>query len=340
MGNCTLQEPKDHQASVHLDHFKKIQVIGKGSFGKVWKVEQKGTGKVFAMKEMYKRLVINKNSVCSILNERSLLGMLRHPFIVNMNYAFQDSQGLYLVLDHFAGGDLRYYFKNHLFIPENSLKFLTACIIAGLEYLHSNSIIHRDIKPENLVFDTAGYIHLTDFGIARCSDMDNSGIVSGTPGYMSPEAICGLDHSCSSDYFSLGVMLFEISTGNRPYVGSTRKEVRENMLMKQAVMPQNKAWTLVFEDFVNRLVQRKPKYRLGSQGIHELKEHEWLKGVDWEGLYKKSLISPFKIVDEENFDKEHVSKDFPRSSRKLIEFSSQNIFAGYYFDQSITFLNK
>ena len=340
MGNCTQSDTKIEKTTVGLDHFHKLHPIGKGAFGKVWKVEHKASGKVFAMKEMYKRLVLNKNSVVSILNERKLLGLLRHPFIVNLYYAFQDNQGLYLVLDIMAGGDLRFYFTNHLFIPENSLKFLTACIVAGLEYLHGNQIVHRDIKPENLVFDANWYIHLTDFGIARCADADNSGVTSGTPGYMAPEVICCQNHSTVSDYFSLGVLLYEIATGSRPYLGSSRKEIREAILSVQAKIPKNQAWTSDFEDFVNHLLQRKPSNRLGFNGIHELKQHIWLSSIDWEKLYKKSLTSPFKMPNEDNFDKTHVNTDFPRSSRKLQDKNSQKLFSGYFFDHTYFDSNK
>ena len=340
MGNCTQSERQLETATVNLEHFTKIHPIGKGTFGKVWKVQHKASGKVFAMKEMYKRLVLSKNSVCSVLSERRLLGLMRHPFIVNLYYAFQDSQGLYLVLDIMTGGDLRFYFTNHLFIPEKSLKFLTACIVAGLEYLHSNKIVHRDLKPENLVFDANGYIHLTDFGISRCANTNNAGVLSGTPGYMAPEVLCSKNHSTVSYYFSLGVLLFEIATGARPYLGNSRKEIREAMLARQVKLPKNQAWTSDFEDFVNHLLQRKPSSRLGFGGINELKQHTWLSGIDWENLYKKSLKSPFNMTGEDNFDKARVKINFPRSLRKLQDLSSQNLFSGYFFDHTIFDANK
>ena len=119
------------------------------------------------MKEMNKSLIISKRSVNSILNERKLLASLRHPFIVNMHYAFQDRGKLYLVLDYVNGGDMRYHFARHKNFTEEQVRFFIACIILGLEYIHANGVLHRDIKPENIVMDQEGYLRITDFGVAR-----------------------------------------------------------------------------------------------------------------------------------------------------------------------------
>ena len=182
---------------------------------------------------MRKDLIVSKRSEASIMNERRLLGILKHPFIVNLHFAFQTNTSLFLVIDMKSGGDLRYYFIHHRTFTEEGIKFLSCCIIAGLEYLHSNYIVHRDIKPENLVFDEKGYLHITDFGIARMSNIDNTTATSGTPGYMSPEVLCCQDHGIGSDYFALGIILYECVRGTRPYLGKTRKEIRDAILSKQ-----------------------------------------------------------------------------------------------------------
>lgn len=141
------------------------------------------------MKEMSKNRIITKRSVNSVMNEQKLLLMLRHPFLVNMRYAFQNSETLYLVMDLMKGGDLRYHIGSKRRFTEEEVKFVVACIIVALEYLHTNSIIHRDIKPENLVLDEKGYVRVTDLGIARVWNPENSSETSGTPGYMAPEVM-------------------------------------------------------------------------------------------------------------------------------------------------------
>lgn len=132
---------------VSRDHFDCIYIIGKGGFGKVWCVRMKKTQKIYAMKEMHKTKIIGKKSIHSVLNERELLSKLKHPSIVNMSYAFQDRENLYLIMDLLVGGDLRYHMGCRRRFKETEAKFLIACMLIGLEFLHLNNIIHRDIKP-------------------------------------------------------------------------------------------------------------------------------------------------------------------------------------------------
>ena len=216
---------------------------------------------------MQKIRIVSKRSVNSVMNERKLLAVINHPFIVNMHYAFQDRENLYLVLDYMKGGDLRYHLSRLRSFTESQTQFFAACIITGLEYLHSNNIIHRDIKPENLVLNEKGYLCITDFGIARVLSAENSKDTSGTPGYMAPEVLCRQNHSFSVDYFALGVIIYEIMMGRRPYIGRDRKNIRDQILSKQASIRLQeipKGWSVEAADFVNKLLTRKAANRLGK----------------------------------------------------------------------------
>lgn len=339
MGNCVQADNKfDPSVAVKLEDFSIKNAIGRGGFGKVWKVEHKATQQIYAMKEMRKDIIVDKKSVAAVMNERRLLGVLRNPFIVNLHYAFQTKRSLYLILDLMSGGDLRYFFiSTNQVICENSLKFLAACIVLGLEYLHSNRIIHRDLKPENLVFDSNGYLHITDFGIARTSDADNSSATSGTPGYMAPEVICSQDHTTVADFFALGVILYESLTTLRPYMGKNRKEVREAILAKQVKLKHEDEPDLSPQglDFINKLIARRPENRLGFHGIQEVKGHPWLSNWDWEKLYSFAIESPFKPNKEDNFDQNQVSKKWEIPNEKISEINSQKLFAGYMYDYTL-----
>lgn len=130
-----------------------------------------------------------------------------------MQYAFQDRENLYLVLDLLQGGDLRYHVARHRRFSEEQTRFFIACIIHSLDYIHNKSVLHRDIKPENLVFDERGYLRVTDFGIARIWNPDNAKETSGTPGYMAPEVMCRQNHGVAVDYFAVGVIAFECMMG-------------------------------------------------------------------------------------------------------------------------------
>ena len=151
---------------------------------------------------MSKLKIVDKRSETSIMSERNLLSTLNHPFIVNMYFAFQDFYNLYLVMDLLTGGDLRYHIAQKRFFSESETKFFISNMILALEYIHSRNIIHRDIKPENLVLESNGYLRITDFGVAKINEEDNSSETSGTPGYMAPEVILIQNHSFCSDFFA------------------------------------------------------------------------------------------------------------------------------------------
>ena len=258
---------------------------------------------------MYKVKVIDRRSEFSIISERNLLSKLKHPFIVNMHFAFQDFSKLYLVLDLLTGGDLRYHIGKQKTFTEQETKFFIANLILSLEYIHKQKVIHRDIKPENLVLDSNGYVRLTDFGVAKINEEDNSSETSGTPGYMAPEVILVQNHSYPSDFFALGVIGFEFMLGYRPYLGRSRKEIREKIISCQAKIKKEdlpEDWGTDAAEFINSLLQRKPDKRLGYNNISEIKEHPWMKDINWELLYKKELKAPFlPSSNKENFDKEY-----------------------------------
>ena len=305
----TKYSTMDTKYHLYRNLFDFLFVIGKGGFGKVWRVRYKKTQEIFALKEMSKKKILDKKSEYSINNERVFLSKLRHPFLVNMHYAFQDKDNLYLVIDILNGGDLRFHCSRYRKFSEEQTRFFIACMVHALSYVHENNVIHRDVKPENLILDDKGYVHLTDFGIAKENKGDNSSETSGTPGYMSPEVILGIGHSFSVDYYAIGVIGFEFMTGKRPYIGKTRREIKEQMFKKQARINKNKLekeWSWDSMDFINRLIERKPELRLGSKsGIKELKDHFWLRYYPWNELEKKSLPGPFIPEKRKNFDKRY-----------------------------------
>lgn len=161
-----------------------------------------------------------------------------------------------MVMDYLAGGDLRYHICRYRKFDEETTRFFVACLVAGLEYVHDKNIIHRDIKPENLVIESDGYLRITDFGIARVWREDNAQDTSGTPGYMAPEVMCRQNHTCSVDYFAVGVIAYECMFGRRPYLGKSRKEIRDHILSKQVQIRRNEiplGWSVEAADFINRV---------------------------------------------------------------------------------------
>jgi len=345
MGNCNLKtEVQEETAAISKMNFTFLYVVGKGGFGKVWKVEMKKTKQIYAMKEMSKAKIITKRSVSSVMNEKQLLSTMKHPFLVNMIYAFQDRENLYLVMDLMPGGDLRYHLGKQRKFSEEQTKFFVACIVMALEFMHMNGVIHRDIKPENLVLDNQGYVRVTDLGIARVWRPDNASDTSGTPGYMAPEVMCRQNHGVASDYYAVGVMAYEFMIGKRPYLGRSRKEIRDNILAKQVQIKKNEVpegWSLEAADFINRMIQRKPSNRLGLNGPSEVKNHPWLKDFPWDKLMNKQLSPPFMPANkDDNFDAKNANAedndqdaDLLRQNAMLLRRNSvQSLFDGYNHD--------
>ena len=282
------------------------------------------------MKEISKVKLIQNKAYEEIIHEQELNAKLNHPFLVGMNFSFQNKDYLYMINDLMPGGDLRYWYIQKKNFSEKECKFIIACVILGLEYLHSNKIIHRDLKPENILFDKKGYVHLADFGIAKkLGDEPEERIedVSGSPGYMSPETIFNQKHSYASDFFSLGVICYEMMMKKRPYNGKNRQEIKENMANNFIQIKANeipKGWSSEFVDFTNKLLEKNEENRLGYKGINDLKCHPWLKLLNWKNIYlmkeKAPFIPPKKVVcseEDNNNNNENKKNDLKIQNSEL-----------------------
>ena len=330
---------------MNRNYFEFLYIIGRGGFGKVWKVRLKKNNELFALKEMSKAKVIDRRSEISIMSERNLLSKLHHSFIVNMYFAFQDFYNLYLVMDLLTGGDLRFHIAHKKVFTEKQTKFFIANMLLALDYIHSQNIIHRDIKPENLVLEKNGYLRITDFGVAKINEIDNSSETSGTPGYMAPEVILVQNHGPPSDFFALGVIGYEFMLGYRPYLGRGRKEIKNLIIAKQAKISREELpedWGENSREFINSLLQRKPKKRLGYNGVNEIKEHPWMKDIDWDLLYNKKIEAPFiPPIDKENFDKKYCEGE-DKIGETTIEryelYFNSELYEGVF--KNYTYINK
>jgi serine/threonine protein kinase len=363
MGNCDCRVKdiddiqEDDSNKIKLNDFVLLYPIGRGGFGRVWKVRLKrpyiaktldirllkNKSRIFAMKEMSKAKVFLKKSVESVANERRFLEKFNYNLLCNMYYAFQDEDTLYIIMDYLSGGDLRYLICKRDFFTESETKFIAACITLSLNYIHEKNVIHRDLKPENLVFGADGYLHLTDFGIAmeyiKGKDVVNA---SGTPGYMAPEAIINRPHDFCVDYFALGVIIYELMMGERPYQGKNRKEIKEQMFnleikLDNDDLPEDWEDDNIL-DIINKLLKRKKNKRLGSKGCSEIKNHPWFKDIQWEQIENCTLNSPFVFDTEDNFDDSYAQQqenDSIYEGKKelyIIEVNESMSFKNFYFN--------
>jgi len=301
--------------TINLEAFNIIRVVGKGSFGKVFLVREKESGKLYAMKVLKKDYIIRKNQVEHTKTERNVLGYVHHPFIVGLNMAFQTADKLFFVLDYCAGGELFFHLGRMGRFPESQARFYTAQIIMAIEYVHSHDIIYRDLKPENVLLDHHGNVRLTDFGLSKegVSD-DSSGANSfcGTPEYIAPEVLLRQGHGRAVDWWSTGALLYEMLSGLPPFYSRSREVMFEKIMKAELNFPSFLSESA--KDLLRRLLVRDPKKRLGSgeADAAEIKAHGFFYGLDWERLYNGSIPPPWTpkfsgSLDTSLFDQEFTS---------------------------------
>ena len=295
------------------------------------------------MKEMSKVKAYLKKSLASILLEKNILTNLHHNLIANLNFSFQDKEYLYLVLDYLPGGDLRYYLSRKIKFNESQIKFIISNLILSLNYIHNNNVIHRDIKPENLVFDDRGYLHITDFGISRKIKAGKSILdKSGTPGYISPEVLLNKPQNFCSDFFSVGVICYELLLNKKPFKGKNKKEVAEKILHKDIRLTKKdipEDYSLMIGDFINKLLKRNNKERLGNRSIKDIMNHPWLEKVEWENIEQKNVLCeniPFLPSVGDNFDDKSANKkeqmDMEHYDEYLKKINDSGYFKSFYFN--------
>jgi serine/threonine protein kinase len=224
---------------INLDCFRVDKVLGKGTFGKVMLVRKKDTNAVYAMKVIKKGLIKEYDHIDHTKTERTILGELEHPFLVKLRYAFQSKTKLYMVMDFINGGELFFHLKKSRQFSVERARFYAAEILLGLEYLHSQGIIYRDLKAENILLDRHGHIKLTDFGLSKklfSTEDYKTFSFCGTPEYLAPEILRQSGHDKAVDYWSFGVLLYEMLSGELPFFSKNRKELYKSIIKAEPVM--------------------------------------------------------------------------------------------------------
>lgn len=281
--------PKIGPSDFHI-----LRVVGQGSFGKVFLVTKKGDG-VFAMKVMRKDTIIKKNHVDYMRAERDILTKVLHPFIVQLRYSFQTKSKLYLVLDFINGGHLFFHLYRHGIFREDQARLYTAEIVSAVSHLHTNGIVHRDLKPENILMDADGHVMLTDFGMSKeIDELGRSNSLCGTVEYMAPEILLGKGHNKDADWWSVGILLYEMLTGKAPFTHTNRKKLQEKIIKEKVKLPP--FLTSEAHSLLKGLLQKDPSARLGSgpNGDNQIKSHKWFRSINWKKLEARELEPKFK----------------------------------------------
>ncbi|NWU70346.1 KS6A2 kinase, partial [Pterocles burchelli] len=320
--------------------FELLKVLGQGSYGKVFlvrKIKGSDSGQLYAMKVLKKATLKVRDRVRSKM-ERDILAEVNHPFIVKLHYAFQTEGKLYLILDFLRGGDLFTRLSKEVMFTEEDVKFYLAELALALDHLHGLGIIYRDLKPENILLDEEGHIKITDFGLSKeAIDHDKRAYsFCGTIEYMAPEVVNRRGHTQSADWWSFGVLMFEMLTGSLPFQGKDRKETMALILKAKLGMPQ--FLSIEAQSLLRALFKRNPSNRLGAgfDGVEEIKRHPFFVTIDWNKLYRKEIKPPFKPAvgrpeDTFHFDPEFTSRTPTDSPGVPPSANAHHLFRGFSF---------
>jgi serine/threonine protein kinase len=301
---------------VTIEDFDLLKVLGRGAFGKVMQVRKKDTGKIYAMKILKKNMVYQRKQVAHTQAERKILEAAQHPFLMGLRFAFQSDTKLYLLMDFYKGGELFFHLQKKKRFTEDEARIIVAEVALALGHLHTNSFIYRDLKPENILMHESGHVCLTDFGLAKELDPDQkeARTMCGTPEYLPPEVLTGKKHNKNVDWWGLGVLIYELTTGVTPFHSSTMESLVRKA--EKGVVKFPKHLTEECKDIISQLLQVNPKMRIGASeaDIEEIKQHKWFAVIDWDKLMRKEInavyIPPVEAAEtfSDNFDAEFTSE--------------------------------
>jgi serine/threonine kinase 38 len=316
LGHAESEELRKNRIKQTIRDYESIKIIGRGAFGEVHVCRVKKTGEIVAIKKIKKDEIIKKNQIIHIRNEQKFMSKVKSPWIVELKASFQDNDFLYLVMEFLPGGDFMNLLIEKDKLTEEEAKFYTAELILAVESIHKLDCIHRDIKPDNILIDKTGHIKLSDFGLAKVSDKlyeQNSTKTPnynpnkrthqklyscvGTAFYVAPEVLKKKGYSQEIDWWSVGVIFYEMLVGYAPFYAEETQEVINKVLGKIWEVPEEIKLSKEALDFMKRMMSD-PNERLGKNGSEEIKSHPFFKGVDWDNI-RNNMKPPF-IPDIEN----------------------------------------
>jgi len=302
---------------VNLADFDYVRTLGCGSFGRVKFAKYKPDGKFYAVKFMKKQEIIKLKQVDHINNEKNLMGQLKNPFIVNMMGYTKDDRFVYIVMETINGGELFTHLRRARKFSDEQSKFYGAQTAAAFAYIHSKNIIHRDLKPENLLMCQNGYQKLTDFGFAKVLEPGaRTYTLCGTPEYIAPEVLLNKGHGKPVDWWTLGILIYEMIVGQPPFCDEEPMGIYQKILAGKIYFPKyfdKNAKALVKKLLTADLSKRYGNLKAGSDDILK---HKWFASLNWDQLAAHSIPAPYKpqMKDENdvsNFEDIPDSRELP-----------------------------
>lgn len=304
-----------HTADIPFDDLMTIGTLGKGSFGHVKLVRDKRTGLTYALKAVSRKRIVELGQQEHIINEKKIMQQLECTFLIRLHDTYKSPEHLYFLQEVALGGELFDILRRANKFDVKTAKFYAACVVLGFEHMHKKKIIYRDLKPENLLLDDEGYLKITDFGFAKYVP-ERTHTLCGTPDYLAPEIVLGRGHGKGVDWWTLGILTFEMLAGYAPFTDKNDQMVTYlNIVKHRLTFPRHFPKSAI--DLIEGLLDNNPARRLGmtATGVDGIKQHKFFKGFAWDSLEARKLKAPIrpKVRDAEDLSNFPEEREGPAS---------------------------
>uniref|UniRef100_A0A6A7G739 cGMP-dependent protein kinase n=1 Tax=Hirondellea gigas TaxID=1518452 RepID=A0A6A7G739_9CRUS len=299
-----------------------LGTLGKGSFGHVQLVRDRKSNQTFALKSVSKAQVVHLGQQDHVMSEKYVMSKLSNRFLINLCQTYNSHDTLYFLLEVSLGGELFSILRNKTIFDEKTSRFFAGSVLLAFEYMHDKKIIYRDLKPENLLLNAKGYLKITDFGFAKVVP-DRTWTLCGTPDYLAPEVVSGQGHGKGVDYWTLGILIYEMLAAYPPFYDEDQMKTYAKIMHGTVTYPKH--FSHQAKDLISRLLHMKPTKRLGvvKGGATNVKEHPWFDGFNWEALAEGRMLAP--IIPEIRGDDDLSNfEEYPDEDEEIPPYEDDN----------------
>jgi len=300
---------REIETKIDMTDLEVLGTLGRGSFGFVQLVKHVKTGTTYALKRLRRAQVMEYGQQVHVMDEKRIMTKLNSPFLIRLHQTYKTEENLYFLQEVALGGELFTILRSRARFDEPTSRFYAACVVLGFEHMHKKNIIYRDLKPENLLLDDKGYLKVTDFGFAKvCTDRTYT--LCGTPDYLAPEMVLGEGHGKGIDWWTLGILLFEMLASYPPFYDEHDQMKTYQKIVNNPVQCPH-YFSKTAADLVGKLLHKNASKRLGvvKGGVDNIKNHKFFKGFDWQGLEARRLTAPILPIVKNSGDLSNFPPD-------------------------------
>ena len=317
--NSALIFSKDNKiTNVSLEDFKVLKILGRGAFGKVYLVKFNQTNQLYAMKSIKKIYLNDQNEINNIFSQKKIFQKLNYPFLIDIYLTFKTDDRIYIIMNVVQGENLCEYLRKHINFDEKSVKFYAAIIGLTIQYLHENGISYRELRPDNIIIDKNGYLKISSFKMGKLFKLKSSfTIVKESSEYLAPEVVSSNDCKSDADWWSYGIILYELLFGIPPFYSDDDNNIREQIKKNELRFPKSPSVSKNAKDFIKKLLIKNPTNRLGhAKGFEEIKKHEFFKGINFDNLINKTIGAEYKPT---------IEGDILKQKEKVVEVTYEDL---------------